>query len=269
MKKIVKIVETALGALGVVLFAIPVPLGIINIGNCAGMGVSALLVYLGLVPEEKDAGRKASREGGLKEASQPAGAGKKCPRIFRIAARAVCAVSLITAVALTIPMVRAASVKPADDATVVVLGCRVYGDRPSLMLVCRLEAALDYLKSHPSAKCVVSGGRGSGENISEAECMRRWLVAEGIEDSRIFLEDRSGDTRENLMFSSGIIEKQGLSKNLAIVTDGFHEYRAGAEARSLGLDFGAVPAKTPWWLLPTFTVREYFGILYSFVKKVL
>lgn len=42
-------------------------------------------------------------------------------------------------------------------ATVVVLGCKVNGDQPSLMLRRRLECALEYLRTNEQAVCVVSG----------------------------------------------------------------------------------------------------------------
>ena len=48
---------------------------------------------------------------------------------------------------------------------------------------------------------MVSGGQGPGEEISEAECMYRWLVAKGIEASRIYKEDKSTSTEENIIFS--------------------------------------------------------------------
>ena len=80
---------------------------------------------------------------------------------------------------------------PEENATAVVLGCRVYGERASLSLIERLDAAYDYLEENPKAVCVVSGGQGSGENISEAECMYRWLVEKGIDASRIYKEEKS------------------------------------------------------------------------------
>jgi hypothetical protein len=34
-------------------------------------------------------------------------------------------------------------------------------------------------------------------------------------------------------------------------------------AKELGFDTGTVPAASPWWLLPTFYVRELYGLLYQ------
>ena len=70
----------------------------------------------------------------------------------------------------------------ATDSTVVVLGCQVKGEAPSLTLTERLDAAYDYLCSHPDAACILSGGQGDDEKISEAECMYRYLTKKGFDD---------------------------------------------------------------------------------------
>ena len=73
-------------------------------------------------------------------------------------------------------MVRASKSAPKDETVMIVLGCGVNGDRPSLMLTERLDAACDYLNTHEEVVCILSGGQGKGENISEAECMYRYLT---------------------------------------------------------------------------------------------
>ncbi len=149
---------------------------------------------------------------------------------------------------------------PEPSATVVVLGCQVNGDQPSLMLSRRIEAAFDYLEEHPDAKCVLSGGKGSNERISEAQCMYDRLVKMGIDPSRLYMEDRSENTEENLRFTGEIIEKNGLNRELAIVTDGFHEMRAAFVAEKAGFSCGAVPARTPLFLAANFTTREILAV---------
>ena len=150
---------------------------------------------------------------------------------------------------------------PDKDATVVVLGCQVLGNNnPSLMLRKRIDAAFDYLVMNPQAKCVVSGGKGNGENISEAECIRNELIDKGIDENRIYMEDQSTDTSENIKFSAEIIKKNGLNEKMAIVTDGFHEMRAALIAKRMGYECGAVSAKTPTYISANFTTREIIAV---------
>lgn len=162
-------------------------------------------------------------------------------------------------------MIHTATKVPQENATAVVLGCRVYGERPSLSLVERLEAAYAYLEEHPEAVCVVSGGKGSGENVSEADAMYRWLTEKGIDSSRIYKEEKSTDTEENIRFSKELIQQNGLNENIAIVTSEYHTYRAGLMAEREGLSFGAAPGKTAIWLFPTFYVRELYAILAEWI----
>lgn len=150
--------------------------------------------------------------------------------------------------------------KPAEGATAVVLGCQVRGDEPSLTLKLRLDAAYDYLTANPDTSAVLSGGQGSGENLSEAQCMYIYLTAKGIAPERLYIEDRSTTTNENIRFSKQIIEENGLDPNLAIVTDWYHEYRASIIAKRAGCESGAVSAPTAGFLTAHLVTREIFAL---------
>lgn len=171
----------------------------------------------------------------------------------------------IIAGAETAAMIYTANIKPSEDATVVVLGCGVNGTTPSKMLNTRIKAAEKYLKEHPDAKCITSGGMGKKEDISEAECIKTELIKRGIEEERIYTEAKSTSTRENLLFSSEIIEEKGLNKEIAVVTNEFHQLRAKMVAKGLGLDASSVPAKTPWGLITVYWLREFGGVTLEFL----
>lgn len=145
-----------------------------------------------------------------------------------------------------------------SDATVVVLGCQVRADgTPSLMLRNRINAAAEYLKANPQADCIVSGGKGGNEPISEAEAMYNELIKLGISDSRIKKEDKSDNTVQNLEFSKPLLDGK---TDIIIVTDGFHQYRASLMAKSFGMQSTAINADTPSFLLPLYWVREWLAI---------
>lgn len=150
-------------------------------------------------------------------------------------------------------------------AVVVVLGCRVKDGRPSMMLAKRINTAYEYLSQHPDSYCICSGGQGADESMSEAKCIRDELVRKGIEPDRLYLEDKSTSTRENLRFSKKIMVDEDLGDTIVIVTDSFHELRAQLIASSLDLPAGGYGASTSAWLLPSYYVRELFGIAYQIV----
>lgn len=154
----------------------------------------------------------------------------------------------------------------ASSPTILVLGCKVYSYGPSLSLIARMDAALDYLSSHPDAACIVCGGQGPGEPCTEAQAMYDYMTEKGLSASRIFTEDASTDTKENLANAARIINEQGLSDQTVIATNDFHMYRALAYAEDVGLSQpGAVPAPTLWWLFPSLSVREMYGIMEMWV----
>ena len=185
---------------------------------------------------------------------------KKVWRILTNLLAALTGILAVYVIVILFVMAAFANKAPAENATLIVLGCQVNGSRPSLMLQRRIEAAYTYLKDHPQAVCIASGGKGTNEQVSEAQCIYDRLTAQGIAPERIYLEDRSVNTQQNLAFSCAIIEQEGLSRSLAIVTDGFHELRAARIAQRNGYVCGAVPADTPFHLSANFTTREILAI---------
>ena len=157
------------------------------------------------------------------------------------------------------------NILPQEETTVVVLGCRVKNKKPSLALKERLDKTYQYLNENPKLQCILSGGQGANEEISEAKCMYQYLVSKGIDPHRLYQEDKSTSTRENILFSYQLIKKENLSKAITIITNEFHEYRAQTIARRLNIKSYAISAHTAWWLFPTYFVREIFGIVYEFI----
>lgn len=151
----------------------------------------------------------------------------------------------------------------------IVLGAGVNGDVPSLSLRERLDAALDYLKRYPDAVAVLSGGQGSGENLTEAQCMFDWLTARGIASERLLKEEQATSTQENLRFSLDLIEQYSGARprTVAVVSSEYHLCRAGLYARQLGVSALGVPAHTSYLTLRiNYQVREIFGVWVALLK---
>lgn len=146
---------------------------------------------------------------------------------------------------------------------IIVLGCQVNGTTPSLSLSDRIAAAFRYLEENPNVKAVLSGGQGENEDITEAECMFRELTARGIAPERLFLEESSTSTWENLKFSLALIEEKTGEKpeTVGILSGDYHLLRAGLFAKDFGVEAVGIPAKTG---MPTIRInyflREVAGI---------
>ncbi len=143
----------------------------------------------------------------------------------------------------------------------IVLGTTVNGTEPSPMLKQRLDAAVDYLTTYPDARCIVTGGKGDAENLSEAQCMYNYLTAAGISADRITMEDRATSTSENLRNVRTMLD----TNEVDILSSDFHLYRAGLIAKEAEFIPTLIPAKTePLSLLAPWFLREIFA-LYSYL----
>lgn len=184
----------------------------------------------------------------------------------RMAARimAVCYVAgLCWAGYLTVLMNSAQAKRPPENTNIVVLGAQVLKkDEMSLALACRVDAAYQYLKDNPEAACIVTGGQGWNEPVTEASVEKYFLVKMGIAEERIFEEGKSTNTRENLAYALQIAEKENLGSTFAVVTQEFHLFRGMKLAESLGIDAYGISAKSDPLLYPAF----YGGELMSLTK---
>ena len=146
----------------------------------------------------------------------------------------------------------------------IVLGAQMKKNGPSIALARRLDAAAAYLQENPETLCVVSGGKGSNEPISEAQGMYEYLVKKGIEGNRIILEDQSRNTFENLEFSRKLIPEK--IKSAGIVTSNFHVYRALQLSKIHGFEMAeGIGAGSGMYFLPNNMLREFFGVVKDWV----
>ena len=148
----------------------------------------------------------------------------------------------------------------ADLDYIIVLGAHVNGTRMTLALLERTRRALLYLEENPRTRAVLSGGRGDGERISEAEAMYRYLTKHGIDGGRLLREDRSTNTKENLDFSLELIGS--TEPSIGIVTNNFHVFRGVMIGRKCGCQhIYPVPSRYHSWRLLIYIPREILAIL--------
>ena len=194
---------------------------------------------------------------------------KVCKRIFLVG---LCALMVLLSCLEAVIVSCGETYEPALPVdAVIVLGAGVNGETPSLTLQTRIDMAAEYIfaEDHGDVPIVLSGGQGSGENISEAEAMYRALRKSPLKPTdtpfRFLLEDRSTSTAENFAFSKALLEEQGVDTEravIAVVTNDFHLYRARLIAGEYGLTTVGVPAELPWWwLTANYYLRESFALV--------
>ncbi len=240
MRLVFRLILFAAGVVLAVVFMGPMSVITLNAGSVVGLMLAAVLILYSLLMG-------------------------KLPRKACHVINGLLGCCLVFFIVMGIVIASRAVKKPQQEGTLVILGCRVRGNVPSLMLRSRIDAAADYLKAHPEAKAVCTGGQGSGEELSEGACIRRELIALGIAEDRLYLEDKSTSTSENLKFAKEIIDREGLNPHLIIVSNEFHLYRALHMAGRLGLSAESVAAATRLYLLPTYFVRESLAIVKEWI----
>lgn len=118
---------------------------------------------------------------------------------------------------------------------ILVLGCRVKGETPSVSLERRMETALNLYNKGYGEKIILSGGQGKGEDITEAEAMRRYFIANRVNPLDLIIEDKSTTTYENIEFSKKLMDRNKI-ESIIIVSNGYHLKRASSIAEKFNID---------------------------------
>lgn len=145
----------------------------------------------------------------------------------------------------------------ADDGAVadaiIVLGATVLpGGEPSGSLRARAEAAAALWRAG-RAPLVVTTGAHHRMPPGEAVVARRLLLHAGVDDAAILLEEKSRNTRGNLLFARGLLPG---AVRVLLVTEPFHLARALLLARQVGFPEPLpCPVWSPAWSRPADRVR--------------
>ena len=117
---------------------------------------------------------------------------------------------------------------------IVVMGVAQYDGRPSPQLQARLDHVLKLWNEGVATLVVTTGGNQPGDRFTEARASADYLVAGGIPESSISMEDIGSTTLQSLQGVAEILHSRGLS-SVEIVTDPYHALRSRLIAQDLGL----------------------------------
>ena len=190
----------------------------------------------------------------------------RVPRWLRIVWRSGLCVGLACLLALECLVISGLhAVAPAGMDYLIVLGARVDPDGPSPALNRRLNCVMSILDDHPDAIIIASGGQGSDEPMSEAQCIHDELIRRGVDASRILMEDRSTATAENIAFSMALMDDP--SAETGLITNNYHVWRATRIARKAGLqNVHGIAAMYTGYTKFHYMVREAICIAVDFLR---
>lgn len=136
---------------------------------------------------------------------------------------------------------RADERRPVD--MVIVLGAAQYAGEPSGVLEARLDQALGLYQDDMAGHVVTVGGRLSGDEFTEAQVSRKWLIEHGIPADHVDAVDLGSDTLGSLRAVAGLANQQGWDSAL-IVSDPWHSLRAKTMGDDVGIRTWASPTRS-------------------------
>lgn len=195
----------------------------------------------------------------------------RLPRCIQMAVKVLTAAGcLFFLVTVSIIIVGGArSADTFDEDCVIVLGCGIRGEELLPTLKSRLDKCIAYLARNPDVPVVVSGGQGHNESISEGEAMRRYLVANGIDNTRVIVEDKARDTRQNFQYSKQLLDSRfdGMEYSAACITSDYHIYRSRLIAQRNAIEANFYPSGVVWYLRPAAYCREVLSVCLAWIRN--
>lgn len=260
IREIIRVLITLCAAVFLIWFIAPMFFGIKNIGNIAGIVISICFIF-----------RFGFENFYFRIKNICAGHTftKILLRIAQISASAFVAYAVIVSGFMVFAMLS----KPAENATAVVLGAEVKPWGPSVLLRQRINAAEKYMTENPGTDAVVTGGKGENEVMSEGQCMFEEMVKDGIKPDRIYIENQASNTNQNMRFSMKIITENKLNRNIAVVSDSYHQLRARIIAKKISPEskVGAINTNNNYIGIsayPAYFVREWIAVPAEIIKQL-
>ncbi len=162
------------------------------------------------------------------------------------------------------------SAEPAD--IIIVLGAGLKEDgRPGPALTRRTKhaAALWHEGIAPLVLC--AGGQSEYYPRTEAAACNEILLAAGLPDAAILLEERSRSTEENAIYSKEILDERQLS-SVVLVSDASHMLRARWLFHRQGIEPFASPVPTDQIrnprVYPAALIREFIAFNWQLFKEL-
>lgn len=131
--------------------------------------------------------------------------------------------------------------RPVD--AIIVLGAAQYDGDPSSIFAARLRQARELYAEGLAPRIVTTGGRQPGDEYTEAEAGKNFLVERGVPADAITAVAEGSDTLGSLQAVAARARQDGWRSAL-LVSDPWHSLRARTMARDVGLDAWVSPTRS-------------------------
>ncbi|MGR8831408.1 YdcF family protein [Leuconostoc citreum] len=160
-----------------------------------------------------------------------------------------------------------------DKDYIIVLGSGlINGKVVSNLLASRILIAKKFkeqqlLKTNKNLFLIMTGGKGSDEEVSEADAMKDYALSLGVAKEDILTETFAENTYQNMLYSKELLIQHKIDVNKGLfATNDYHVFRAGIYARKVGLQIDGLGSKTRKYFLPNALIREYIAFYLRYKK---
>jgi uncharacterized SAM-binding protein YcdF (DUF218 family) len=134
-----------------------------------------------------------------------------------------------------------------DEATradvIIVLGAAQWNEQPSPVLQARLDHAIALYNKGVAPGLIMTGGVGEGDQLSEAEVSRNYIINHSISRSMVLTEQEGRTSLQSIKAAKQIMDERGM-KSAILVSDPFHMLRILRMAEDLGIEAYGSPTRT-------------------------
>ncbi|MBN1499131.1 MAG: YdcF family protein [Spirochaetes bacterium] len=124
----------------------------------------------------------------------------------------------------------------------IVLGAAAWGNKPSPVFRERINHAIELYEKKQVKYIIFTGGKGFPGEAGESIIAKQYSIKHGVPENRIFVENYSQNTEENIQYAS-LIALNYRFKKFYLVSDPYHLLRASLIAKKFGLE--VYPSATP------------------------
>lgn len=158
---------------------------------------------------------------------------------------------------IMIKFARLPATKTSEADVILVMGGRLNSGEMTREFQARLDEAARLAAICP---IIVLGGVASNGGPTEAAAGQSWLIARGLDETRIILEETSRNTLENLAHARDLMRRRGFRRPM-LVTSRYHLARTSILAKGLGMTHDLAPADYPTMWHPSSLARGLFEAL--------
>jgi uncharacterized SAM-binding protein YcdF (DUF218 family) len=152
----------------------------------------------------------------------------------------------------------------------VILGASVWHNKPSPVFQERINHGIWLYKNGYVKYLIFTGGIGKNSNMSESSVAKEYAIKNFVPDEKIFIEEISRITFENIVYAGNIIREHNFNK-IIIVSDPLHMKRAITMARDNNLKVYSSPTPTTRYItiktkLNFLLYETFFYLAYEIYK---